>query len=307
VISILANLLHLDLNLLVVFDLLMQERNLSRAALRLHRSQPAVSNSLARLREQLGQPLFRRTSKGLEPTAGAMALHAPVRQALLLLQAGLGPQGTFQPETERTFKLALNDYGQLRLLPGVMARLKSLAPRVILQVMPDEGSLVPRRLAEGDLDLAIDYLYFNEPELQYQQLVEERLVVIARQGHPAFRNGLDEAAYRDAQHVSILPRLGRGSPLEIVLGSAKVQRHVQLLVPHYLPIPAIVARTDLLGTVPRRLADHFARSYALEQCEVPFPTPAIQVSLIWHKQQQSVPGLNWLKEQIMEVARAESF
>lgn len=93
------NLQQIDLNLLFVFDMLMQERNLSRAAERLHKSQPAVSNALSRLREQLGQPLFRRTAKGLEPTAGAMTLHVPVRQALRLLQAGLAVQESFQPDT----------------------------------------------------------------------------------------------------------------------------------------------------------------------------------------------------------------
>ncbi|WP_265923401.1 LysR family transcriptional regulator [Cupriavidus nantongensis] len=128
------NLQQIDLNLLFVFDMLMQERNLSRAAERLHKSQPAVSNALSRLREQLGQPLFRRTAKGLEPTAGAMTLHVPVRQALRLLQAGLAVQESFQPDTERTFRLSMNDYGQLRLLPSLMTRLMALAPQVKLQV-----------------------------------------------------------------------------------------------------------------------------------------------------------------------------
>ncbi|OFC09613.1 LysR family transcriptional regulator, partial [Pseudomonas aeruginosa] len=230
------NLQQLDLNLLLVFDALMRERNLSRAALRLHRSQPAVSNALARLRAQLGQPLFRRTAKGLEPTAAALSLHVPVRQALHLLQAGLGSQEAFDPHTARTFRLSMNDYAQLRLLPGLVTRLKTLAPRLLLEVRPDEATSIPAQLASGELDLTIDYLYFDEPELRYQPLGEERLAVIGRQGHPAFRPGLDREAYQAAQHVSILPRVGRGSPLEIVLGSARVQRQVQLLVPHYLTI-----------------------------------------------------------------------
>ncbi|WP_368771998.1 LysR family transcriptional regulator, partial [Pseudomonas aeruginosa] len=169
------NLQQLDLNLLLVFDALMRERNLSRAAIRLHRSQPAVSNALARLREQLDQPLFRRTAKGLEPTAAALALYVPVRQALHLLQAGLGSQETFDPHTARTFRLTMNDYAQLRLLPGLVTRLKTLAPRVTLEVRPDEGASIPAQLASGELDLAIDYLYFDEPELAYRPVGEERL------------------------------------------------------------------------------------------------------------------------------------
>jgi DNA-binding transcriptional LysR family regulator len=296
------NLQKIDLNLLLVFDTLMQERNLSRAAERMHKSQPAVSNALSRLREQLGQPLFRRTAKGLEPTAGAVTLHRPVRQALYLLQSGIGAQESFHPDTERTFRLSMNDDAQLRLLPSLMARLKPLAPHVILQVLPDEGTLLPQRLASGELDLAIDYLYFDDPDLLYQPITEESLAVIGRAGHPAFRDGLDKKAYLAARHVSILPRAGRGSPLEIVLGSAKVRRNVQLQVPHYLTIPAIVAGTELLGTVPLNLARYFARSHDLQIAEFPFEIAAIQISLIWHRKQEHVSGLQWLKAQILQTA-----
>jgi len=295
------NLQRIDLNLLLVFDTLMQERNLSRAATRLHKSQPAVSNALSRLREQLEQPLFRRTAKGLEPTAEAVGLHRSVRQALSLLQSGIGGQESFQLDTARTFRLSMNDDAQLRLLPAVMARLKSLAPQVVLQVLPDMDTLLPQRLASGDLDLAIDYLHFDEPDLLYQPITEERLAVIGRAGHPALRDGLDQKAYLAAQHVSILPRAGRGSPLEIVLGSAKVRRNVQLQVPHYLTIPAIVASTDLLGTIPLNLARYFARNYDLQIAEFPWEISTIQVSLIWHWQQEHAPGLQWLKEQIMQT------
>jgi len=298
------NLQKIDLNLLVVFDMLMQERNLSRAAERLHRSQPAVSNALSRLREQLDQPLFRRTAKGLEPTAAAKELHMSVRQALLVLQAGLGVQEGFEPDAERTFRLSVNDYGQLRLLPALMSRLQALAPRLTLQVVPDEGSLIPQRLASGDLDLAIDYLYFDDPDLMYQPFSEERLVVVGRQGHAAFKDGLSKEDYLAAQHVSILPRAGRGSPLEIVLGSARVRRQVQLQVPHYLTIPAIVASTDLLGTVPWHLARHFAQHYGLQSADFPFEASAVQVSVIWHRQRQHTPGLQWLKGQIIQAAQS---
>ncbi len=296
------NLQKIDLNLLLVFDTLMQERNLSRAAERMHKSQPAMSNALSRLREQLGQPLFRRTAKGLEPTVEAMALHRSVRQALYLLQSGIGGQESFRPDTERIFRLSMNDDAQLRLLPALMARLKQLAPRVILQVLPDEGTSLPQRLASGDLDLAMDYLYFDDPDLLYQPITEESLAVIGRAGHPAFKDGLDKKAYLKAQHVSILPRAGRGSPLEIVLGSAKVRRHVQLQVPHYLTIPAIVAGTELLGTIPLNLARYFARSQGFQIAEFPFEMSPIQISLIWHRKQEHVSDLQWLKEQILHTA-----
>ncbi|CAD5110324.1 LysR family transcriptional regulator BsrA [Zestomonas carbonaria] len=301
-----VNLRSMDLNLLLVFDALMQEQNLSRAALRLHMSQPAVSNALARLRAQLNEPLFIRTARGMSPTPQAQALYGPVRQALHLLRIGLGAQEAFDPQEEHLFRLSLNDYAQATLLPSLLARLELSAPRVVLSVQGDDADSLTTRLATGELDLAIDYLYFDNDDLRYQPLLVEQLVVIGRAGHPAFTNGLTLAGYQQSHHVSILPRAGRGSPLEIVLGSAKVRRQVQLHVPHYLTIPPIVAQSSLLGTVPRRLADHFAPIYALQVAPLPVDMPDVQISLIWHRQQELSPGLRWLRERIVQTCAALS-
>ncbi|WP_258537843.1 LysR substrate-binding domain-containing protein, partial [Pseudomonas sp. GW460-12-10-14-TSB1] len=157
-------------------------------------------------------------------------------------------------------------------------------------------------LTTGLLDLAVDYLYFDDPDLCYQPLLEEQLVVIGRIDHPAFEPQLSLKAYEQSQHVAIPDRGGRGSPLEIVLGSAKVQRHVQLFVPHYLSIPLIVAQSDLLGTVPRRLAEHFCALMPIRIAELPLVAPPVQVSLIWHRQQERVPGHRWLREEIIALA-----
>lgn len=293
---------RLDLNLLRVFDALMQEGHLTRAAERLHLSQPAVSNALARLRAQVGSPLFVRNARGMTPTAQALALYGPVRAALRLLQDGLAPETAFAPEhAEQHFHLAMNDYAQFALLPTLLARVRARAPGLLLQVDPDTADTLPARLASGTLDLAIDYLHYEAPELRYQALHQEDLVVIARRGHPALsRSGrsITMARYEAAQHVTIPPRAGRGSPLEIVLGSAKVRRRVGLLVPGYLAIPGVVAQSDLLGTIPRRLADACADSLSLCRVPLPFAMPAVQVSLIWHCQHDANRGLHWLREQI---------
>ncbi|MGH8436326.1 MAG: LysR family transcriptional regulator, partial [Pseudomonas sp.] len=200
-----VNLRQIDLNLLLVFDALMQEQNLSRAALKLHMSQPAVSNALARLRKQLGATLFKRTARGMSPTPQAQALYGPIRQALHLLQIGLGAQEAFDLQAEHLFRLSMNDYAQLTLLPALLARLKVLAPRVVLSVQSDQADSLTARLATGELDLAIDYLYFESTDLCYQPLLEEQLVVIGRAGHPAFEAGLTLAGYQGSQHVLVLP------------------------------------------------------------------------------------------------------
>ncbi|WP_397452793.1 LysR substrate-binding domain-containing protein [Pseudomonas sp. NA-150] len=293
-----TNLRQLDLNLLLVFDALMQEQNLSRAALRLHLSQSTVSNALARLRQQLEEPLFQRTARGMVPTPQAQVLYGPVRQALHLLRTGLGPQEGIDLEADLVFRISMNDYAQAVFLPGLLSHLQAQAPRLVVSVQLDDADTLVKRLKTGELDLAIDYLHFADEELRYQSLLEEDLVVIARSGHPACNDGLTLSLYEDCHHVSVLPRASRGSPLEIVLGSAKVRRKVQLYVPQYLAIPAIVAQSDMLGTVPRGLAEHFTRQYSLQVFPLPLEMPAVRVSLIWHKQQDLAVGLRWLKDQI---------
>ncbi|QNM97674.1 LysR family transcriptional regulator BsrA [Chitinimonas koreensis] len=296
---------QLDMNLLRVFDALVQEGNLTRAAQRLHMSQPAVSNALARLRRQLDEPLFVRTARGLTPTAAAQALHGPVRTALRLLQDALAPPPAFDPASAgQRFSVAMNDYAQCALLPSLLARMRSQAPGVTLHIRPDAADDLPTQLAAGSLDLAIDYLHFDSPELSYAPLLEEQLVVIARRGHPAMADGrLGMAGYAAAEHVTFPDRAGRGSPLEIVLGSAKLRRRSGLCVPSYMCIPAVVATSDLLGTVPLRLARQFA-ALPIVSAPLPLAMPPLQVSLIWHHGRDADGGLQWLRRQIADTVAA---
>jgi DNA-binding transcriptional LysR family regulator len=299
-----VNLGELDLNLLRVFDALMQEQNLSRAAQRLHLSQPATSNALARLRSQLDEPLFVRTARGMQPTARALAMHGPVRQALRLLTEGLAEKSAFVPdEAENVFTVAMNDYAQATVLPPLVARFRAIAPGVVLSVQPDTAESLVTRLSAGTLDLALDYIHFDGADLLYEPLVEEELCVVARARHPALDGGLTAASFEAARHVSVQPRAGRGSPLEIVLGAAKVRRQVALFVPYYLTIPAIVADSDLLGVVPLRMALRFRGVLPIDTAPLPFSMPKTQISLIWHRQQALAPGLAWLRSEIHALIR----
>jgi len=173
-----------------------------------------------------------------------------------------------------------------------------------LAVRSDSADSIAAWLSAGMLDLAVDYLYFDNPDLCYQPLLEEQLVVIGRLGHPVFEPGLSLAAYEACRHVAIPDRGGRGSPLEIVLGSAKVQRQVQMFVPNYLSIALIVAQSELLGTVPRYLAEHFCGLLPIQLASLASLAAPVQVSLIWHRQQQQAPGLQWLRSEISAVSSA---
>jgi DNA-binding transcriptional LysR family regulator len=293
---------QLDLNLLRVFDALMQERNLTRAARQLHMSQPAVSNALARLRSHLNDPLFIRCAGGMEPTVRAQMLQGPVREALALLQASLVPEQAFDSAADHHFRLSMNDYDQTRLLPALVPHLARCAPKVRLSVQRDDAMTLPQRLASGDVDLVIDYLHFSDHDLRYQHLHDEELVVIGRVGHPAFAGGLTREAYQLSAHVALDDRAGRGSPLEILIGAVKARRRVQVYVPNFLVIPAIVGASDLLGTVPRPLAEQMAAIHQLQFAPLPFDMPRVELSLIWHRQQDHAPALRWLVEQFLDAS-----
>lgn len=295
------NLRQLNLNLLLVFDALMEEQNLSRAAERLYMSQPAASNALAKLRAQLDDPLFKRTSHGMQPTARARLIHEPVRQALQLLKLGLSPTDNFDNSAEHLFRLAMNDYAQERLLPQLMALMEQELPLGIIAVQDDDADSLSKRLAAGDLDLAVDYLHLNDHNLRYQTITEEELVAIGRHGHPAFEEGLTLDDYHQCQHVSLLTRSNRGSPLEIVLGAAKIRRKVSVYVPNFLTMTPIVAKTDLIAAIPRRQAEKAQLFYPIQIAPMPIAIPPIPVSLIWHKQQDSSASLLWLRQRIVAL------
>lgn len=300
------NLRQIDLNLLLLFDAMMQERNLSRAAKRLHMSQPAASNAMKRLREQLADPLFIRTGRGMLPTGRAHAVHGPIHQALGLLRTTLDQSEMPEPSAEIVYRLAMNDYGVASLLPRLYERIRSVAPNMILAVQRDDAVSLARRLSTAEVDLAIDYLHIDDPDLRYQPLREEQLVIISRAGHPVGAHGqvmLDQ--YQRFAHVAVPSRGERGSPLEIVMGSAKIRRRIKMYVPDYLAMPAIVAGSDLLATVPRGLADAFAASYGLAVFATPPEVPTVQINMIWHRQQDHSAGLRWLRDKLLEVVASD--
>jgi len=171
---------RLDLNLLRVFDALMQEGHLTRAAERLHLSQPAVSNALGRLREQLGAPLFVRNARGMTPTAQALALYGPVRAALRLLQDGLAPEAAFDPQlAEQRFHLSMNDYAQFALLPSLLARVRAQAPSARTMLLASRTRLGAEGISVLDLLRRAADLGATDVGLDHR-LVEPSVVAAAR-------------------------------------------------------------------------------------------------------------------------------
>jgi DNA-binding transcriptional LysR family regulator len=308
----------LDLNLLRVFDEVMTERNLTRAAHNLAMTQPAVSNALRRLREVLGDELVQRSGYGVEPTPAALALWPTVRDALHLLRESLAP-GVFDPARARNaFVLAMADATAAKLVPGLMDIFESEAPGANLRVLP-LTTRDPRGLLEnGSADLAIGHfpgvlaelgalhLQEHSPHFHHQRLYDGEYVVVMRRGHPLAGKPLSLDAYCEARHLLVS---FSGRPFGFVdeaLAALSRQRRVVLTVNQFFTAGRVVATTDLLTVLPRHFVGATGMEHELALCDLPLQVPAVHVDALWHRQATHNSAHRWLR-QAVERASAIGF
>lgn len=288
----------IDLNLLVVFDRLVQDGRVSRVAESLGLSQPAVSNALRRLRDLLDDELFLRTPTGMAPTPYALQLAEPVAQALRGLQGALNVRASFDPATsERCFTLAMTDVGEIYFLPVLMDALAREAPGVTLRCVPVADTALREDMAAGRVDLALGSL----PQLQagffQQALFRQRYVALMRAGHPLAAGDapLNAAQYRQAAHVRVVSAGTGHGQVDDALQRLGVVRQVQLTVPHYVALGQVLGSTDMVATVPKRLAERLAGPHALVARPLTLRLPASTIAQLWHAHLHRDPGHQWLR------------
>lgn len=299
------NLRNLDLNLLLVFDVIYAERSISKAAHRLNLSQPAVSNALARLRERLGDPLFERNSQGMSPTPRARALKEPIQQALDLLERGLRNDDNFDyGSSEREFVIAVEDYGETVILPRLVDWLAATAPNIRITIRPESSASLKEAMREGTVDLALDYFVLSSQGFVNTCVLTEILVTLARKDHPNIGDRLSLESYLEQRHVVISPR-GRVTPMiDLALSKRNLQRKISVVVPHFMSMPTMVKSSNMICTLPRRMAYHFADSFGLNVHTVPIHTPAFPVHLIWHESLDNDPGHRWLRNHLIGLCQS---
>lgn len=293
------NLRAIDLNLLVVLDALLHERNLTRAAARLPMSQPAMSHALARLRALLGDPLFHRTRGGLRPTPHALALEAPLRDVLAQVRRLLAG-AVFEPAaSRRAFRLAMSDYGASVLLPPLMGRLRRDAPGIDLEISYASRSGMIAGVADGQLDLALAVFGETPAEIQRAVLFEESFVCVAdaAAGLPSTL-----ADYLARPHVLVAASQDqRAAEVDAALARIGQSRRVALRLPHWTAAPAVLAGTDLVLTVARRAVEPAPAGLAVGP--VPFAIAPLGFEMIWHQRADADAGLGWLRALLGQLAR----
>jgi DNA-binding transcriptional LysR family regulator len=291
----------LDLNLLLVFDAVLRERSVVRAADSLAVSQPAVSHALNRLRHALKDKLFVRTPAGMSPTPRAEQLALPVRKALNELQ--LAVEGdTFDPSTaDRRFTIAVNNYAAVVAAGPIVAAVRAQAPNVRLSLVPSGTLNLGDRLDRGDLDLAISAREIDGVRFASQLLIEDRFVAVLRSGHPALRKKLTAASLAELQHLGISSSREDLTFVDEFLKARKSARFVASDVP-YLSAGAVLVQSNLVAILGRKLAMEFRRAYPIEIRELPFEAPLLHSVMSWHRRFDDVPAHRWLRGTIVGTA-----
>ena len=293
------NVRDLDLNLLRVFDAVLREGGVTPAAALLGLTQPAVSNALARLRKLFGDALFVRTPSGMEPTPFARELAEPVRQALALLEAALAHGPGFDPASAvRAFRFYMSDVGQIEFLPPLVECVQREAPGVRLEAVALDVDDIGAALAAGGLDLAIGFLPGLGPPVRRRSLFRDPYVCLMRADHPI--RSLTKKRFLEASHALVTYRGGH-RVIEEALERAGLARRIALRVPHFTVVPMVLERTDLLLTLPGRVARVFERRGAFKSLPPPLAIPPAEVAVHWHERFEADPGNRWLRERVIEL------
>jgi DNA-binding transcriptional LysR family regulator len=293
---------ELDLNLLVVFNQLRVERRVSKVAESLGISQPAVSNSLAKLRKLFGDELFLRTPKGMEPTPYADQLAESVGDALALIHSGVNQRTSFEPASaERAFTIGMTDIGEIYFLPALIERLHHEAPGVTLSTVRNTAVNLRDELEAGKVDLAIGLLPQLKAGFFQRRLFTQRYVCLMRRGHRLDKRRVSLAEYSAAEHLVVVSAGTGHGKVDELLARSGIERNVRLTVPHYVSVGHILQRSELITTVPERLADRLLEPFGLAKVAHPAKLPDIAINAFWHAKYNRAPANRWLRGVVFEL------
>lgn len=300
-----------DLNLLRIFDAVMTEQNLTRAAERLATTQPAVSNALKRLRETLDDELLVRTAHGMKPTARAEELWPAVRSALSSLEAAIAPENFDVSETHATFRLAMADSTASLLLPRLMRAIKDEAPGVDIRMLPLTTRDPRAMLLQSDIDMAIGNFpgvvaqlsggQSSVSAIRHQRLYSSESVCIMRKDHPLASTELTVDSYCAAHHALVSFSGRAHGPADEALAAMGRQRRIALTVNQFYTVGRVVAGTDLISVVPRHLVASTGVIESLVAKELPFALPIVHVDMLWHERDTRNPAHKWMRNHFASI------
>lgn len=295
---------EVDLKLLRLLVQLHASRNVSKAAEALNLSQPAASLALGRLRRRLGDPLFVRGVGGMLPTSRCDEIVVIAKEALLLVDQAVQTPANFDPQTaQRDFVVSLSDIGEMVFLPKLMRHLSQLAPNCNLRSRALTAGELPDALESGNVEIAVgSFPELERPGFFMQRLFEHRFVCLIRKDHPRVKGGkVPLSVFLDLPHA-VVEFEGRSHDLfERLLKSEGLSRRAQLTIPHFMSVPAVIAATDMIVTVPYAVAEYFIQHGELRMVYPPINTKSYAVKQHWHARFNTDPALKWLRGEIARI------
>lgn len=291
----------IDLNLLVVFQEVFQEKQISAVAKKLGLSQPAVSNALARLRRSFGDELFVRTALGMQPTPLAEQLAEPIGAALAQVSLALNRHEHFDAgASRRAFTIAMTDVGEVYFMPVLVDKCRQFAPQIQVRTVRASSLDLKAEMEAGRVDLAIGAFDNLSGALYQRRLFKQNYVSMFRIGHPlaAAKMGLKD--FLAARHLIVASMESPYDSINQSLEKAGVRAAAQFSVPHFVAVPYIVSTTDLLVTVPQKLAERAAAPFHLQYVKPPLRLPSLQTNMFWHRRYNQDEGNQWLRGFIAE-------
>lgn len=292
----------IDLNLLVIFNQLLIERKVSKVAENLGLGQPAVSNALARLRKLFGDELFLRTSSGMQPTPFADQLAESIGYALGMIHGAINVKNSFDPATsKRRFSVGMTDIGEIYFLPLLMEKLEKLAPDVSISTMRNTSINLKDAMEAGHIDLAVGLLPQLKAGFFQRRLFTQKYVCMFREGHPLDKKKILPSDFFATDHVAIVSAGTGHGMIDEILDKNSPQRKVRLTVPHFVAVGHILQSTDLVATVPERLAEKMAKPFNLKYVAHPITLPQIAINLFWHAKYHKDPANQWLRGLIFDM------
>jgi DNA-binding transcriptional LysR family regulator len=295
----------IDLNLFAVLEAIYTEGGVTRASEKLHLTQPAVSHALGRLRELFDDPLFVRKGHAMIPTPLARNVIEPVRRSLRLLTTTLGETGHFDPaNAQRRFTVGLRDNQEATGLLPLVRRLRDRAPSIDVATVHVARREIGSALAAGTIDAAIDVLLPLSNDVRQQAIAVDRLVVVARKGHPVANRKLDLDTYLRGDHVLVTSRRRGSGAEDMELGKRGLQRRVRLRCQSYFAACRVVSETDLLLTMPERFARVLNRQIDNQILPLPIEASPVTLHLYWHVAVDGDPANRWLRAQLVRAFAA---
>ena len=292
----------LDVQLLQVFDALMAERNVTKAARQIGLSQSALSHALGRLRERLGDPLLIRTSKGMEPTVRALELVGPVRDAIRQVEAVFRSEARFDPaRSAESFVIRIGDSNEFLILPALLRELEANAPHVSIVVRHLSPADTLKGLEDGTLDCAVSALLRHPKSIRSTALMRDRMVCAMSRDHPSARKALTMDRFLALRHIRVVQDAGDSRFVDDALRARRVARQVVATIPHWVVALHAVSTSGMVVAASERMARQFDTEKRLVLRKLPLGGEPFAWQLYWHRRHEMDPSQRWMRALVSDV------